>query len=67
MYTILLIITLYIDKPFDVNYNYEGTLEDCIVTMKQNIELDTLYQNNNPSQSVYYFCIPSPVTLDTEL
>lgn len=58
MYTILMIITLYPGKPFDVEYNTEGTMEDCMTTLYTRIEEDILYERNTSDIRYYYFCIP---------
>jgi len=58
MYTILMTITLHLAKPFEVHYARDGTMEDCISTIKSNIKNDLLYERNTATVHYYYFCIP---------
>jgi hypothetical protein len=54
---VLIIVTLYLGTIETVNYLYSGTLEECVTTMKNNLQGDL---DNNPDDPGlnYYYCLP---------
>jgi hypothetical protein len=56
MLTIMLVVTLHLGTIQDVDYQYEGTMEDCITRLKSNVLDDML--NDTGDYTYYYYCVP---------
>ena len=55
MYTILLIMTINLNNSININYQYEGTMEDCMSVIKSYIYRNTV---NKEERTIHYFCVP---------
>lgn len=63
---VLIIVTLYLGTIETVNYLYNGTLEGCVTTMKNNIQGDLEYNSDDPGLN-YYYCLPHLEVIGEEL
>ena len=52
----MIVITLHLGTIQDVDYNYEGTMQDCITRLNNHILED--YNSDTGDYTYYYYCVP---------
>jgi len=52
----MIVVTLHLGAIQDVDYEYEGTMEDCITRLNSNILEDYLFDTGD--YTYYYYCVP---------
>jgi len=65
MLSILIVVTLHLGTIQAVDYEYEGTMEDCITTLQRNILEDIHF--NSGDYMYYYYCVPHLVAQDQQV